>query len=86
MPQRLINAIPSLRYLAIGMESENLKDDSDPLQRERDELRLVNYNAEMLWWQSKRDEGRRKVEDICEEVGEEAQRLIERPDLDEAAR
>lgn len=86
MPHRLINAIPSLRYLAMGMESENLKDDGDPVRRERDELRLVDYNAKMLWWQIKRDGGRLKVEDICEEVGEEAQRLIERPDLDEAAR
>lgn len=82
LPQGLIDAMPSLRYLAIGdvLENEDLKGDKKPWEE-----RKLGYIGKICWWRTKREEGRAELEEIPREVGEEAQRLIERPDLDEGS-
>lgn len=89
LPRPLVDAIPSLRYLAVADMAANraVVDDladgvSGGSERgsgvyEWDEMREVEGIGKQVWWKVVEEDGQRVLREISEDEGERAQRVIE---------
>ena len=89
LPRPLVDAIPSLRYLAIADMAANravVDDLADGASSgsekgggvyEWDEMREVEGIGKQVWWKVVEDDGHRVLREIPEDEGERAQRVIE---------
>ena len=92
LPRPLVDALPSLRYLAVADMAANpalVDDGPEELQSgiprraredviyEWDELRQIDCIREQRWWKIVQEGGERRMVQISENEGECAQRMIE---------
>ncbi|KAM5539232.1 hypothetical protein V8D89_007105 [Ganoderma adspersum] len=89
LPRPLVDAIPSLRYLAVADMAANHAVVDDPADGasgssergggvyEWDEMREVEGIEKQVWWKVVEEDGKRVLREISEDEGERAQRVIE---------